>query len=226
MGLLLARLRLSLRVLDDWRSRFMIPCIPRHHLIVTYLAVRSASSIDALESPAAADDESLEYVLVETRQLDRLNVVMLVNRLKILVASRAARYIALHDLNVGRRLLMVDLNELRKCVDVPQGSPSVGRARKTGFQTSIWQTRWAVLLTSVKPGEPLRIPAATFNSFIDAAEDSRRRQHDQLGGTQPVARKKGDITGFRAGGPPTETSNVPLSRASLAPIRNLLPAGG
>ncbi|MCG3177995.1 MAG: hypothetical protein BIFFINMI_00318 [Phycisphaerae bacterium] len=41
-------------------------------------------------------------------------------------------------------------------------------------------------LAKVKPGDPLRIPAATFNAFVDAAEDLRRRQHDQFTSMQPV----------------------------------------
>ncbi|MCG3181833.1 MAG: hypothetical protein BIFFINMI_04268 [Phycisphaerae bacterium] len=41
-------------------------------------------------------------------------------------------------------------------------------------------------IRKVKPGDPLRIPAAAFNAFVDAAEDLRRRQHDQSAGVQPV----------------------------------------
>ena len=34
-------------------------------------------------------------------------------------------------------------------------------------------------MNKVKFGDPLRIPASTFNAFIDAAEDLKRRQRDQ-----------------------------------------------
>lgn len=34
------------------------------------------------------------------------------------------------------------------------------------------------VLTKVRPGDPLRIPAATFNTFVDAAQDFLRRQRD------------------------------------------------
>lgn len=51
----------------------------------------------------------------------------------------------------------------------------------------------ADVLKKVKPGEPLRIPAATFNTFIDAAEDFRRRQHNQSAGMQPNWRQTGIV---------------------------------
>jgi hypothetical protein len=34
-------------------------------------------------------------------------------------------------------------------------------------------------LRKVKPGDPLAIPAATFNTFVDAARDFLARQHQQ-----------------------------------------------
>ena len=34
-------------------------------------------------------------------------------------------------------------------------------------------------LKKVKPGDPLAIPAATFNTFVDAAQDFLRRQYEQ-----------------------------------------------
>ena len=37
-------------------------------------------------------------------------------------------------------------------------------------------------LRKVKPGDPLKVPAATFNAFVDAAADFQRRQRDQGGG--------------------------------------------
>jgi hypothetical protein len=37
----------------------------------------------------------------------------------------------------------------------------------------------------VKPGEPLKIPAATFNTFIDAAQDFLDRQHNAVQRGQP-----------------------------------------
>ena len=37
-------------------------------------------------------------------------------------------------------------------------------------------------LRKVKPGDPLKVPAATFNAFVDAAVDFQRRQRDQGGG--------------------------------------------
>jgi hypothetical protein len=40
-------------------------------------------------------------------------------------------------------------------------------------------------LKKVKPGDPLAIPAATFNTFVDAAQDFLRRQRDV--GRTPVA---------------------------------------
>ncbi|MCG3179670.1 MAG: hypothetical protein BIFFINMI_02011 [Phycisphaerae bacterium] len=51
----------------------------------------------------------------------------------------------------------------------------------------------AEALRKVKPGDPLRIPAATFNAFVDAAEDLRRRQHDQFTGMQPDGRQTGVV---------------------------------
>ncbi len=34
-------------------------------------------------------------------------------------------------------------------------------------------------LKKVQPGDPLVIPAQTFNTFVDAAKDFLRRQHHQ-----------------------------------------------
>jgi len=48
-------------------------------------------------------------------------------------------------------------------------------------------------LKKVRSGDPLRIPAATYNAFVDAAEDLRQRQH--LGGQQatPFNRQPGAV---------------------------------
>ena len=52
-------------------------------------------------------------------------------------------------------------------------------------------------LTKVRSGDPLRIPAATFNAFIDAAVAERQRRHDQ-----------------------TANSLAALLRPILVPVRN------
>lgn len=46
----------------------------------------------------------------------------------------------------------------------------------------------AEALQKVKPGDPLRIPAAAFNAFVDAAEDFKRRTRDigRRGQPQPL----------------------------------------
>ena len=41
-------------------------------------------------------------------------------------------------------------------------------------------------LKKVKSGDPLAIPAATFNSFVDAAKDFQARQLAQQQGSQPT----------------------------------------
>lgn len=43
-------------------------------------------------------------------------------------------------------------------------------------------------LEKVKPGDPLAIPAATFNTFVDSARDYLQRHHDQRGQATPTAR--------------------------------------
>ena len=45
----------------------------------------------------------------------------------------------------------------------------------------------------VQSGQPLMIPAAAFNSFIDAAEDYRRRQQSQFQDPQPQFRQTGIV---------------------------------
>jgi hypothetical protein len=40
----------------------------------------------------------------------------------------------------------------------------------------------------VKPGDPLAIPAATFNTFVDAARDFLARQHQQVQSSTPSGR--------------------------------------
>lgn len=46
-------------------------------------------------------------------------------------------------------------------------------------------------LKKVQPGDPLQIPAASFNMFIDAARAHRDRQHTQDQGAQPTMRTGG-----------------------------------
>jgi hypothetical protein len=43
-------------------------------------------------------------------------------------------------------------------------------------------------LRKVKPGDPLAIPAATFNTFVDAARDFLARQHQQAQSGTPSGR--------------------------------------
>ena len=43
-------------------------------------------------------------------------------------------------------------------------------------------------LQKVKPGDPLVIPAPTFNTFVDAANDFLARRQDQFQGSRPAAR--------------------------------------
>ena len=42
----------------------------------------------------------------------------------------------------------------------------------------------------VRPGEPLKIPAETFNTFIDAAQYVRAHRHDRGGGAQAELRRQ------------------------------------
>jgi len=42
----------------------------------------------------------------------------------------------------------------------------------------------------VRPGEPLKIPAETFNTFIDAAQYVRAHRHDRAGGTGADVRRQ------------------------------------
>jgi len=48
-------------------------------------------------------------------------------------------------------------------------------------------------LKKVKPGDPLVIPAPTFNTFVDAANDFLGRRHDQFQGSSPAARHNGIV---------------------------------
>jgi hypothetical protein len=48
-------------------------------------------------------------------------------------------------------------------------------------------------LKKVKAGDPLVIPAATFNTFVDAAQDFRNRQHRQERPAQAAGRSGGTI---------------------------------
>jgi hypothetical protein len=43
-------------------------------------------------------------------------------------------------------------------------------------------------LRKVKPGDPLAIPAATFNTFVDSARDYLQRRHNQRGQATPSGR--------------------------------------
>ena len=45
-------------------------------------------------------------------------------------------------------------------------------------------------LKKVQPGDPLAIPAATFNAFVDAAQDYRNRQHRQDRPMPPAAMRR------------------------------------
>jgi len=48
-------------------------------------------------------------------------------------------------------------------------------------------------LKKVKPGDPLAIPAATFNTFVDAAQDYLRRQRDQSRQSKPAGGQAGMV---------------------------------
>jgi len=47
------------------------------------------------------------------------------------------------------------------------------------------------VLRKVRPGDPLKIPAGTFNTFIDAARDYQARQHQQGQGSRAAVRHSG-----------------------------------
>jgi len=51
----------------------------------------------------------------------------------------------------------------------------------------------ADMLKKVAPGEPLAIPARTFNAFVDAARDFHSRKLGQEQGSQPAGRHSGII---------------------------------
>ena len=73
----------------------------------------------------------------------------------------------------------------------------------------------AAELRRVKPGDRLAIPAATFNTFIDAARDVRQRQQKNAGQTYPRHRQGAEVAGSsvrngRAGRP------APLQRLPIA----------
>ena len=55
-------------------------------------------------------------------------------------------------------------------------------------------------LKKVKPGDPLAIPAATFNTFVDAAQDFRNRQHRQERPLPPASAGSGTIRVKNASG--------------------------
>jgi len=48
-------------------------------------------------------------------------------------------------------------------------------------------------LHKVRRGDPLKIAASTFNTFIDAARDFTARQHNRISGSQPQQRQTGII---------------------------------
>jgi len=50
-----------------------------------------------------------------------------------------------------------------------------------------------VTLQKVKPGDPLVIPAGTYNTFVDAARDYLDRRNDQGQEAHPAARNSGIV---------------------------------
>ena len=48
-------------------------------------------------------------------------------------------------------------------------------------------------LAKVKSGDPLKIPAATFNTFIDAARDFRTRTQNRSQKARPAVRQSGIV---------------------------------
>lgn len=48
-------------------------------------------------------------------------------------------------------------------------------------------------LRKVKPGDPLVIPAETFNAFVETAQDLRSRQQNQMRDAQPLTRPSGIV---------------------------------
>ncbi len=48
-------------------------------------------------------------------------------------------------------------------------------------------------LKKVKPGDLLKIPAATFNTFVDAARDHQQRERNGGAKAQPGFRKSGIV---------------------------------
>ena len=76
-------------------------------------------------------------------------------------------------------------------------------------------------LEKVKSGDPLKIPAATFNTFIDAARDFRTRTQNRGQKAKPAVRQSGialvrNITAVDL----TRMMVVALGRAVIAPADN------
>lgn len=70
-------------------------------------------------------------------------------------------------------------------------------------------------LRKVSPGDPLQIPAPTFNTFVDAARDFKSRQHDTKQHTQPTQANTGIVAVLNEAG-------VELDRFSVLGIGGVL----
>ena len=55
-------------------------------------------------------------------------------------------------------------------------------------------------LKKVKSGDPLKIPAATFNTFVDTARDYQARKHQQGQGSRAAVRHSGLVLVKNASG--------------------------
>ena len=55
-------------------------------------------------------------------------------------------------------------------------------------------------MNKVQPGQPLRIPAETFNAFLDAAPDFRNRQRSVSSESLPAVRQTGIVKVKNASG--------------------------
>jgi len=63
-------------------------------------------------------------------------------------------------------------------------------------------------LNKVKSGDPLSIPAAAYNSFIDAAIDLKNRQNNTDAGIQPQFRQSGIVLVRNQSGADRDQSDI------------------
>ena len=80
-------------------------------------------------------------------------------------------------------------------------------------------------LRKVKPDDPLAIPAATFNAFVDAAQDYRNRQHRQERPIPPADDGSGTIRVKNASGADRVAPSPPRTGISVGEITGISKKG-